>query len=126
MALPRELRLTRSREIEIAREKGIRANGGPFLAFFWLSEEALSPLPPPRLCVVTSRRVGNAVVRNRARRLFRELFYKNFASLPAGTELVIVVRRSYVNHSFHDLEQRLLKTIRWWKKQKGLPFDPSC
>ncbi|MCC5788694.1 MAG: ribonuclease P protein component [Opitutales bacterium] len=120
MSLPRELRLTRSREIQIAREKGTRANGGPFLAFFWLPTETSKEvdLPPPRLSVVTSRRVGNAVVRNRARRIFREIFRAHLDALPKGTQVVIIVRRSYPKYSFQDLGERYQKVIRWWKKNQ--------
>ncbi|MCH8474445.1 MAG: ribonuclease P protein component [Opitutales bacterium] len=120
MSLPRELRLTRSRDIQIAREKGTRTNGGPFLAFFWLPpEDSREPVPlPPRLCVVTSRRVGNAVLRNRARRIFREIFRAQLEALPNGTQVVIIVRRSFPNYSFQDLQERFQKVIRWWNKQR--------
>lgn len=47
---------------------------------------------PPRLGVVASRKVGPAVVRNRCKRLVREAFRLNQATLPRGLDLVIIVR----------------------------------
>ena len=63
----------------------------------------------PRLGIVASRRVGNAVKRNYGKRMFRELFRKHAAELPRGSELVIVLRNNFDRHSFEDLGARLLR-----------------
>jgi ribonuclease P protein component len=47
---------------------------------------------PPRLGVVASRKVGNAVARNRAKRLVREAFRLHQEALPRGVDLVVIVR----------------------------------
>jgi ribonuclease P protein component len=49
-------------------------------------------LPFPRLGLSVSRKVGNAVVRNRWKRLIREAFRLERESLPAGLDLVVVPR----------------------------------
>ena len=109
MSLPRENRLTRSREIQRVREKGRRINAGPYLVFFMRREEGLGD--PPRLCVVTSRRVGPAVSRNRARRRMKELFRAALEDLPRGLDMVIIARRSLPDHPFPDLRTRFAKTV---------------
>lgn len=45
-----------------------------------------------RLGVTTTRKLGNAVVRNRARRLVREAYRTHRQELPSGLDLVFVVR----------------------------------
>ncbi len=51
--------------------------------------------PPARsrLGVTVSRRIGNAVVRNRVKRRVREIFRKELrAQLPLGTSMVVIAR----------------------------------
>ena len=49
----------------------------------------------PRLGVTASRKVGNAVVRARAKRLIREAFRATRSSLwPTGIDVVVIVKRS--------------------------------
>jgi ribonuclease P protein component len=52
-------------------------------------------LPHPRLGMVVSRRLGNAVARNRWRRLLREAFRLNRPRLPPDVDLVIVPRPGF-------------------------------
>jgi ribonuclease P protein component len=47
-----------------------------------------------RLGITASRRVGNAVQRNRAKRVVREAFRQLREELPAGLDLVVIVRQA--------------------------------
>ncbi|MCC7408012.1 MAG: ribonuclease P protein component [Phycisphaeraceae bacterium] len=49
-------------------------------------------LPHPRLGLAVSTRVGNAIVRNRVKRLLREAFRHAQHDWPAGYDLIVVVR----------------------------------
>ena len=71
-----------------------------------------------RIGVITSRRVGNAVKRNRARRLFREIFRRNQESLPKSCDLVIVVRSCYDVAGFEELQSLFLKAVNYTSKKK--------
>jgi ribonuclease P protein component len=48
----------------------------------------------PRLGITASRRVGNAVVRSRAKRLCREAFRATRELWPQGIDLVVIVKRA--------------------------------
>jgi ribonuclease P protein component len=66
----------------------------------------------PRLGVVTSRKIGGAVERSRARRLLRESFRLHQHELSRPVELVLVARNSIVGKKFAEVEKNLLTTLR--------------
>jgi ribonuclease P protein component len=62
-------------------------------------------LKPARLGIVASRKLGDAVRRNRAKRLIRELF-RHLDPLPvAGPDVVVIPRRELFDAPFSDLER---------------------
>ncbi len=60
------------------------------------------------LGVVTGRRLGNAVVRNRARRLVRETYRRNKVRLNENIQLVIVARRAILGKRLAEVERELM------------------
>jgi ribonuclease P protein component len=63
-----------------------------------------APPGPCRLGIVTSRKIGGAVQRNRVRRLCRECFRRWPELLPAGVDLVVIARIGAPDLSLADLE----------------------
>jgi ribonuclease P protein component len=61
---------------------------------FVLILSASSAPGSPRLGITASRKVGNAVVRSRAKRLIREAFRATRTLWPAGIDVVVIVKRS--------------------------------
>jgi ribonuclease P protein component len=49
---------------------------------------------PARLGITVTRKFGNAVARNRAKRLFREFFRQASALLPRGVDFVVIPKTS--------------------------------
>ena len=77
--------------------------------FVFLLSPQRPPLPQARLGVTASRKVGTAVVRNRAKRLVREAFRATQHSLWApGLDVIVVVRNV-------DPETRLASVIAEWE-----------
>jgi ribonuclease P protein component len=72
----------------------------------------LTPTQTSRLGVITSGRIGNAVIRSRARRLLREAFRLHQTELKAAVDLVLIARNSIVRKALRDVEKDLLTILR--------------
>ena len=87
---PKSKRLRKRREFLSVQEGGSRivlASGIVLLA-------ARSDGTPARLGVTVTRKFGNAVQRNRAKRVFREAFRRSPGLFPAGTDVVVIPKQT--------------------------------
>ncbi len=63
-----------------------------------------------RLGIAATRKMGSAVVRNRAKRLARELF--RHADVPAGLDIVVIPRSDMVDAEFRTVESEFRYALR--------------
>ena len=66
----------------------------------------------PKLGVVTSKKIGNAPVRSRARRLLRESFRLHQHHLARPVEIVLVARNSIAGKKFAEVEKDYLTALK--------------
>jgi len=111
---PQRLRFARSARIKLGRDFARVRQAGERLALGCLiaNWQRLPAGSASRLGVVTARRIGCAVVRNRARRLLRESFRVHQHDLAAPLDLVLVARPSIVGKGFAAVERDFLSTLR--------------
>ena len=76
---------------------------GRFMTMFVLARETAADTGQARFGVAATRKLGGAVVRNRAKRLSRELFRRHKPD--ARLDVVVVPRREFLGADFPSLER---------------------
>lgn len=103
----RRERLVEKRDFEAAFSKGRKKRANPLLHACLLKK----PGKTARLGLVVSRKVGNAVIRNRVKRRLREIFRKNKEKILSGTDVVLIAKPGIHNCAFGELEKIFLSEI---------------
>src|SRR5580704_10698693 len=104
----REMRLKQGRDFARLRQHGRRLSQGCLIANW----QVLPPGSSLRLGVITTKKLGNAVVRARARRLLREAFRLHQHDLTQPVDLVLVAQRAIVEKGLAAVEHDLLADWR--------------
>ena len=95
-------RLRLAKDFELVKADSTKADCSAFVFY-------LCPTPEKefsRLGVVTSRKVGCAVERNRARRVMREIFRKNAPNFSKACDIIIFMRRGWSKFDFKTLDEK--------------------
>lgn len=79
------------------------------VAVLYVCERTEPAKPARRVGVVSGRRLGGAVKRNRARRLLREVYRRHKSRLKENIELVMVARPALLELSWAEIERELLR-----------------
>ena len=66
---------------------------------------------PSRVGITVTKKVGNAVVRNRIKRLVREVFRKESARFPEGCDIVWIAKAGCVEMTYEKVSAQVPK--RW-------------
>lgn len=104
---PPRLRLTSRRQYQAVYKNGRRTGTMSFTMFGLPNDQG-----GPRLGITVTRKVGNAVRRNRIKRLFREIFRQNLHQFDGALDLVINAHRGIDTDQFRALESEFLITFR--------------
>jgi len=90
-AFPKTSRLRKRAEYLDVQGNGRRVESRAHIGLFVRREGGVT-----RLGITTTKKLGPAVVRNRARRVVREAFRRGEIALPAGVELVVIPKHAAV------------------------------
>lgn len=125
--LGRGQRLKGSRAFGVVRTEGQRRVCGCLI----MNWRCLGGGDRTRLGLVTSRRLGGAVVRSRARRLMREAFRLHQHEIRTPADIVLVARQSLVGRSLTEVVRDLRRCLREARLDvdRGIsssPCESSC
>jgi ribonuclease P protein component len=84
----------------------------------WVYRHPVGTSQTPRLGLAIPRAYGNAVARNRLKRLLREVFRLNKSKLPAGVDLVFSARSTTPGVRYQTIEPLVFNL---WTKAHLLP-----
>lgn len=108
LSFGRGARIKQGRDFLRVRQNGERLVTGCLIANW----QRLPAGSTSRLGVITSSKIGGAVVRNRARRLLRETFRLHQHDLAQPVDLVLIARQSIAEKAFAGVEKDFLTTLR--------------
>jgi len=109
LRFPKSQRLTRDSEFQRIRMEGKTIRGDMLTIGFLKNAE---PHASARAGFITSKRVGNAVIRNRTRRRMREIFRKHQHEIRDGTWIVTIASARAARKTFRALEDEWLRVAR--------------
>jgi len=100
-------RIRKKKEFLVLYKKGHRYKSRYFSLIY-----SVSALPYSRVGVVASRKVGGAVVRNKAKRWMRELFRRNKDLLEPSVDVLFVAMPDLARATWAEVREEYLLAVR--------------
>lgn len=104
---PRRYRIVRSSDYGAIYRESERLQGQHFVLYL-----RANGLGHHRLGITVSRKVGKAVVRNRIKRLFREIFRRTCVEIPHYFDFVVNARPACAGAGYERLREEFLSLVR--------------
>lgn len=113
----RSHRLKKNEQFQAVFQQGKSAANKQFVVYLAAQEEQGAF----RAGISVSKKIGNAVIRNRVKRLIREAVARLETVIPSGLDLVIIARQGVETMSLQEIEQSLLHVLKRAKVIKQAP-----
>jgi ribonuclease P protein component len=104
---PHKVRIVRSSDYRDLYKTGRKVNSERFVLF-----GRVNNVGHPRLGLTVSRKVGGAVVRNRVKRLFREIFRRSPEQFPCQFDIVVNAKSGCAGAKYAELRAEFIAAAR--------------
>lgn len=101
-------RLLKQTEFRKVLDHGKKKRIDTICTLFWLPNN----LEQSRLGIIASKKVGSAVVRNRAKRRMREIFRQNSYKMNPAIDVVVITGKGMVDLPFSILEKKIIQILQ--------------
>lgn len=105
--LKKLFRISKSKEYNNTYNSGLKIPGKYLIAYVLTNN-----LPVNRFGIVASKKIGNAVTRNRARRRLRAIAENSTDRLKAGHDIVLIARQGISKVDFSKLEKEFYTVMK--------------
>ena len=112
---PKKNRILKSSEYKITLAQGEKAICRDLVCWATPNTQGLS-----RMGLIVSKKVGNAVIRNRVKRVLREIF-RQWGKTLGHMDIVVIARWNSGEVDFREFKQEFIQTIQRLKKRLCSP-----
>jgi len=107
-SFPKEERIIKKRQFEEIF-KNAKKYISPYFIIYYLSKEQ------KRAGFIVKKTIGNAVLRNRIKRVLREVYRLNKKGIEKNIEIIIVAKREIIGKEYKEVEKAFQKWIEYVK-----------
>jgi ribonuclease P protein component len=112
----KEQRVKKNSEFQEIFKKGTSVANRQFVLYILKKEEP----QPFRIGLSVSKKIGNAVVRNKVKRYIRQVFLELKEEVKEGHDYLIIARKPAAEMDFHEVKKSLTHVLK-----KGKTFKRS-
>lgn len=101
--MKRLFRLRQTTDIQRVRDHG-RSQRNSYVVLLYLPQPAETPTSFPRVGVITGKRIGIAVTRNKVKRQLKAILQAVHSRLPEQMDILLIARKPIVEATFQQME----------------------
>lgn len=101
-------RLRKRKDFLHIYRKGTRYRGKYFILIYLSNKRHFS-----RMAVVASKKIGNAVIRNRTKRRLKALYRINKELLPVSLDLIFITHKEIRHASWDEIREDFIKALQF-------------